>query len=78
MIFHTVCRLVRKFSADVGPVIMLLNLLDLNLQVVQRLLKKMFSVKSDARYTSQLISDIVGISKASALRFWRIFLKLKK
>ena len=48
---------------------------DLNLQVVQKLL---FLIKSDARYTSQLIADMVGISKASALRFWRNILKLKK
>ena len=33
---------------------------------------------SDAKYTSQLIADMVGISKASALRFWRNILKLKK
>ena len=47
--------------------------------VVQRLLKKIsFLIKSDARYTSQLIADMVEISKAFALRFLRNILKLKK
>ena len=77
MFFSTVCRWVRHLSADVGPVQVLLNLVDLNLQVVQRLLKK-YLVKSDARYTSQRIADMVEISKAYALCFWRNILKLKK
>ena len=34
MSFSTVCRWVRKFSADLGPVKVLQNLVDLNLQVV--------------------------------------------
>ena len=46
----------------------LLNLVDLNLQVVQILLN-FDLVKPDARYTSQLIADLVGISKVFALRF---------
>ena len=58
-----------------GQLQVLLNHGDLNLQVVKRLF---FLVKSDARYNSQLIADMVGISKASALRFWRNILKLKK
>ena len=49
----------------------LLNLVDLNLVVVQGLLKnKIKIVKSDTSYTSQLMADMVGISKASALHFW--------
>ena len=47
----------------------LLNLLDLNLQVAQRLFKNI-SVKSDARYTFQQIADMVEIRKASTLCFW--------
>ena len=30
------------------------------------------------RYTSHQIADMVGISKAFALRFWRNILKMKK
>ena len=48
-----------------GLLQVLLNLVDLNLQVVQRLLKNKILVKSDANYTSQLIADLDGISKAS-------------
>ena len=57
---------------------MLINLVDLNQQVDQRLWKKLLLVKSDASYTFQLIVDMVGISKVSALCFWRNSLKLKK
>ena len=77
MSFSTVCRWVRKFSADVGPVISApkcgryKSASSLKIVVV-------FLVKSDARYTSQLIADMFGISKASSLRFWRNILKLKK
>ena len=46
---------------------MQLNLVDLNLQEVQKLLKNQILVKSDARYTSQQIEDMVGISKAFAI-----------
>ena len=35
-----------------------------------RNVEKKCLVKSGARYTSQLIADMVVISKASALRFW--------
>ena len=37
--FSTVCRCVRKFSADVGLLQVLLNLVDLNQHVVQRWFK---------------------------------------
>ena len=59
-----------------GLLQVLLNLEDLNLQEAQRLL--IFLVKSDARYTSQRIADMVLISKASALCFRRNILKLKQ
>ena len=56
-----------------------LNLVDLSLQVDQGLLKKIKQiVKSDARYTSQQIADIVVISKASVLLILQNILKLKK
>ena len=42
MFFSTVCRWVRHLSAGVGLLQVLLNLVDLNLQVVQRLFKKLF------------------------------------
>ena len=35
-------------------------------------------VRSDARHTSQLIADMVGIAKVSVLRILRNILKLKK
>ena len=63
------------YGADVGLLQVLLNLVYLNLQVVQRLL--FFLINLDARYTSQLIVDMVGIAKASVLRFWRNILTLK-
>ena len=58
-----------------GLLQVLLNLEDLNLQEAQRLL--FFLVKSDARYTSQRIADMILISKASALCFRRNILKRK-
>ena len=67
MSFSLVCRLVRKFSADVVPVISAKNLVDLNPKSVEN---KYILVKSDTRFTSQLIADMVGFSKASALQFW--------
>ena len=54
-----------------------LNLVDLNLKEVKSLLKNKFLVKSDARYTFQQIEDMVGISKAFAMRFRRNILKMK-
>ena len=57
---------------------MLLNCVDLSLQVVQRLLENKILIKSDARYTSQQIAYVVGISKAFALLFWQTIFKMKK
>ena len=53
-----------------GLLQVLLNLVDLNLQVYspKSLFKKLFLVKSEAKYTYQQIADMVGISKASELR----------
>ena len=76
--FSTVWRLIRKFSADVGPVIsaksLLINLVGSKSASSPKIVEKnIFLVKSDARYTSQRIADMVGISKASALCFGEIF-----
>ena len=78
MSFSTVCRLVSNFSADVGPVISAHKCVRSKSASSPTIVEKILLVKSDARYTSQLIADMVGISKAFALRFWRNSLKLKK
>ena len=69
MSFSTVCRWVRKFSATVGPVTSApesgISKSASSLKIVE-----IFFSKTDARYTSQLIADMFGISKASSLRFW--------
>ena len=77
MSFSTVCRLVRKFSTDMGPVIGS-HKSDTSKYASSPKIVEIFLVKLDASYTSQLNADMVGISKASALRFWRSILKLKK
>ena len=74
MSFSTVCRWVRKFSADLGPVTSAPK--SASSPMIVKKIKIL--VISDARYTSQLIGDMVGISKSSALCFWRNILKLKK
>ena len=68
-----------QIGADVGPVINAHKSGRSKSVSSPKIVEKHnISVKSDARYTSQLIADMVGISKASALRFWRNILKLKK
>ena len=56
-----------KFSADVGPVISAHKSGRSKSASRPKIVEKNILVKSDARYTFQLIADIVGISKASAL-----------
>ena len=67
MSFSTVCRWVMKFSADVGPVISAHKSGRSKSASRPKIVENNFLVKSDARYTFQLIADIVGISKAIAL-----------
>ena len=70
MSFSTVCRLVRKLSADVGPVIGS-HKSDTSKYPSSPKIVELFLVKLAASYTTQLNVDMVGISKASALGFWR-------
>ena len=69
--FSTVCRCVRKFSADLGPVTRAPKSGRSKSASSPMIVKKNKSlVKSNTRYTSQLIADMVEDSKPSALRFW--------
>ena len=79
MSFSAVCRWVRHLSADVGPVTSAPKSgRSKSASSSPMIIKKCLLVKSDARYTSQRIVDMVEFSKASALCFWQNILKLKK
>ena len=68
MSFFTVCRPIRKFSAGVGSVTSAPKSCRSKSASSKDCLKNIFFflVKSDATYTSQQITDMVGISKALA------------
>ena len=70
MSFSTVCRQVRDFSAGIGFVTSAPKYCRSKSASSPKIVIK--------RYTSQQIADMVGISKAFALRFWRNILKMKK
>ena len=82
MSFSTVCRQIRDFSAGVGSVTSASKYCRSKSASSPKIVIKNYIVKSDAnptqRYTSQQIADMVGISKAFALRFWRNILKMKE
>ena len=79
MSFSTVCRWVRKFSAGVESVTSAPKSGRPKSASSPKIVEKnKLLVKSDARYTSQQIANMVGISKASALRILRNILKMKK
>ena len=75
--FSTLCRWVRKFSADLGPVISAPKSGKSKSARSLKIVEKTKLVISDTRYTFQLIADMFGISKAPSLCFWRNILKLK-
>ena len=66
MSFSTVCRLIRKFSAGVGSVTSAPKSCRSKSASSPKIVKNIILVKSDARYTSQQIADMVRISKAFA------------
>ena len=70
MSFSIVCRQVRDFSAGKGFVTSAPKYCRSKSASSPKIVIK--------RYTSQQIADMVGISKAFALRFWRNILKMKK
>ena len=79
MSFSTVCRQVRDFSAGAGSVISASEYCRSKSASSPKIfIKKIFFKNQTQRYTSQQIADMVGISKAFALRFWRNILKMKK
>ena len=78
MSFSTVCRQVRDFSAGIGSVTSAPKYCRSKSASSPKIVIKKYIVKSDARYTSQQIADMVGISKAIAQRFWRNILKMMK
>ena len=69
MSFSTVCRWVRKFSAGVESVTSAPKSGRPKSASSPKIVEQnKLLVKSDARYTSQQIANMVVISKASALR----------
>ena len=79
MSFSTDCRQVRDFSAGVGSDASAPKYCRSKSASSSKNVIKKYIVKSDEKiYISQQIADMVGISKAFALRFWRNILKMKK
>ena len=80
MSFSTVCRQVRDFSAGVGSVTSAPKYCRSKSASSPKIVIKNYIVKSDAKILlcCKQIADMVGISKAFALRFWWNILKMKK
>ena len=76
--FPQFCRQVRDFSAGVGSVTSAPKYCRSKSASSPKIVIKNYIVKSDAKIYFSADSDMVGISKAFALRFWRNFLKIKK
>ena len=78
MSFSTVCRQVRDFSAGVGSVTSAPKYCRSKSASSPKIVIKNYIVKSDTKIFFSAVADIVGISKAFTLHFWRNILKMKK